>query len=151
MTDDFIGAGWAFPLRTDATGSIALVTRERELEESIRLILATAYGERPMRPEFGCGIHEFVFAPADATTAGQIALAVRQSLARWEPRIDVDDVDVTVDSDDASVLYIDIRYSVRGTNDPRNLVFPFYVIPEHEVTGRKDSGTPDGSLEGAPR
>ena len=58
VNDEFIGAGWAFPLRTDATGGIALVTREREIEESIRLVLGTAYGERPMRPEFGCGIHD---------------------------------------------------------------------------------------------
>ena len=65
MGQEFIGAGWAFPLRTDPTGGIALVSREREIEESIRLILATAPGERPMRPEFGCAVHDHVFAPAD--------------------------------------------------------------------------------------
>ena len=66
MSDEFIGRGWAFPLRTDATGGIALVSREREIEEAIRLILGTSPGERPMRPEFGCRIHDFVFASADA-------------------------------------------------------------------------------------
>ncbi len=131
MSEEFIGSGWAFPLRTDATGSIALVSREREIEEAIRLILATAYGERPMRPEFGCGLNEFVFAPADATTAGRIAYEVRRSLERWEPRIEVSDVQVEIAPGDGSVLYIDISYAIRGTNDPRNLVFPFYVIPEH--------------------
>jgi len=129
MSEEFIGAGWAFPLRTDPTGSIALVTRERELEESMRLILATAYGERPMRPEFGCGIHDYVFAPVDATTAGRIAYEVRISLERWEPRVDVVDVSVTFDPEQATTLYIEVRYSPRGANDPRNLVFPFYVIP----------------------
>ena len=132
MSEEFVGAGWAFPLRTDATGGIALVRRERELEESIRLILGTAYGERPMRPEFGCAIHDYVFAPADATTAGSIAYEVRASLDRWEPRIDVIDVKVTAEPSDGSTLYVDISYSVRGTNDPRNLVFPFYVIPTEE-------------------
>ncbi len=132
MSEEFVGAGWAFPLRTDATGGIALVRRERELEESIRLILGTAYGERPMRPEFGCAIHDYVFAPADATTAGSIAYEVRASLDRWEPRIDVIDVKVTAEPSDGSTLYVDISYSVRGTNDPRNLVFPFYVIPPEE-------------------
>ena len=63
MSDEFIGRGWAFPLRTDATGGIALVSREREIEEAIRLILGTSPGERPMRPEFGCRIHEYVFSP----------------------------------------------------------------------------------------
>jgi uncharacterized protein len=129
MTTDFIGSGWKFPLGVDATGGIAMVRREQELEEAIRLVLSTAYGERPMRPEFGCGIHDLVFAPADATTAGRISYEVRMSLARWEPRIDVNEVQVTISDDDASTLYIDIRYSPTGENDPRNLVFPFYVIP----------------------
>lgn len=132
MGQEFIGTGWAYPLRTDATGSIALVSHEREIEESIRLILATAPGERPMRPEFGCAVHDYVFAPADASTAGDIAYAVRVSLERWEPRITLDDVAVRFDEVDQGVLYIDIRYEVRGTNDPRNLVFPFYVIPPHD-------------------
>ncbi len=129
MSQDFVGSGWAFPLRTDATGGIALVSRDREIEESIRLILGTAPGERPMRPEFGSAIHDFVFASADAETAGRLAFEVRASLARWEPRIDVEDVLVTIDDDDRSLLYIDIRYSLATSNDPRNLVFPFYVIP----------------------
>jgi uncharacterized protein len=132
VSELFVGAGWAFfPLRTDVTGSVALVRGDREVEEAIRIILATAPGERPMRPDFGCGIHDFVFAPADASTAGQIAFEVRSALDRWEPRIDVLDVHVTFDASDAGTLHIEIRYSIRGTNDPRNLVFPFYVIPSH--------------------
>jgi phage baseplate assembly protein W len=129
MSGEFIGRGWAFPIRTDATGSIALVSHERELKESIRLILGTAYGERPMRPEFGCGIHEYVFAPADATTAGRIGYEVRASLERWEPRVDVIDVVVTAHDEQPGALFIDISYVERETNDRRNLVFPFYVIP----------------------
>jgi phage baseplate assembly protein W len=129
---EFIGAGWAFPLRTDQTGGIALVSQERELEESIRLILATSPGERPMRPEFGCAVHDYVFAPADAATAGDIAYAARVALERWEPRIALEDVVVRFDAVESGTLYIDITYTVRGTNDPRNLVFPFYVIPQDE-------------------
>lgn len=132
MGAEFVGAGWAFfPMRTDVTGSIALVTREREIEESIRLILATAPGERPMRPDFGCAIHDFVFAPADAATAGQIAFEVRGALDRWEPRAEILDVRVSFDTVDDGTLHIEITYAIRGTNDPRNLVFPFYVIPAH--------------------
>jgi phage baseplate assembly protein W len=119
-------------MRTDATGAIALVSRDQEIEEAMRLVLATAPGERAMRPEFGCGIHDYVFAPADATTAGLIAYEVRSSLLRWEPRVDVQDVDVRPDPDDASTMLIEIKYSTKDTNDPRNLVFPFYVIPAEE-------------------
>jgi phage baseplate assembly protein W len=129
MANEFVGAGWAFPLELDQTGGFALVTDEREIEQAIRLILGTAYGERPMRPDFGCKIHDFVFAEASATTAGLIAAEVRASLVRWEPRIDIDDIQVSVDPADQSLLYIDIRYHIRDRNDPRNLVFPFYTIP----------------------
>jgi phage baseplate assembly protein W len=133
MSDQFIGAGLAFPLRTDATGGIALVRGDREVAEAIRLILATAPGERPMRPEFGCAIGDFVFAPADAATAGLIAYEVRVSLERWEPRIDLHEVQVDFAEAANGVLLINIRYALRGTNDPRNLVFPFYVIPAQEA------------------
>ncbi|MDN5797987.1 MAG: GPW/gp25 family protein [Intrasporangium sp.] len=135
MAQEFIGSGWGFPVAADATGGVALVTGTREIEESIRLVLATAPGERPMRPEFGCAVHEYVFAPADAGTAGDIAYAVRVALDRWEPRIVLESVDVRFDEIDHGTLYIDIRYSVAGTNDPRNLVFPFYVIPATEGSG----------------
>ncbi len=129
MAQEFVGSGWGFPLRVDPTGGVTLVSGSREIEESIRLILATAPGERPMRPEFGCAVHDYVFAPADVGTAGDIAYAVRVALERWETRIDLESVDVRFDAVDLGTLYIDIHYSISGTNDPRNLVFPFYVIP----------------------
>ncbi|WP_163541674.1 GPW/gp25 family protein [Occultella kanbiaonis] len=135
MGQEFIGAGWSFPLRFDRTGRIALVRETREIEEAIRLVLATSPGERPMRPEFGCAIHDYVFAPANAATAGDIAYVVRVALERWEPRIDLEDVVVRFDAVDDGVLYVDVVYSVRGTNEPRNLVFPFYVIPTHDEAG----------------
>jgi phage baseplate assembly protein W len=130
VSEAFVGRGIAYPMRVSASGGIALVSRDEEIAESMRLILGTSPGERPMRPDFGCPIHEHVFAPADATTTGLIAFEVRNSLTRWEPRIEV--LDVAVRRDDAveTLLYIDVSYSVRETNDPRNLVFPFYVIPE---------------------
>lgn len=138
MASEFVGAGWAFPLELDQTGSFALVTDEREIEQAIRLIIGTAFGERPMRPDFGCAIHDFIFAEANASIAGRIASGVRASLHRWEPRIDVDEVLVSVDEADHSLLYIDIRYHVKKTNDPRNLVFPFYTIPPEPSSARAD-------------
>ncbi len=135
MGEEFVGSGWAFPMRVDPTGKIALVEGTQEIEESIRLILMTAPGERPMRPEFGCAVHDYVFAPADASTAGDIAYVVRVALNRWEPRVDLGDVIVRFDAVDRGVLYVDVEYAVRGTNNPRNLVFPFYVIPPHEEVG----------------
>jgi phage baseplate assembly protein W len=132
MGSRFVGAGWAFPLGTDATGSIALVTEEREIAEAIRLVLATSPGERPMRPEFGSRLAEYVFAPSSAATAGQLANEVRVALERWEPRIDVGEVDIGFGDAAAGTVYIDVHYQIRGDNDPRNLVFPFYIIPEEQ-------------------
>lgn len=132
MAQEFVGSGLAFPMKTDATGAIALVSDDVEIQESIRLILGTAFGERPMRAEFGCGIHELVFAPANTSTAARASYEVRASLERWEPRIDVEDVDVTFDSQNNALMYISVSYGIRGTNDPRNLVFPFYTIPAEE-------------------
>src|SRR5437660_10921563 len=108
-------------MRPSATGGIALVSREREIEEAIRLVLGTSYGERPMRPEFGCGIHEFVFSPADATTAGHLAFEVQRSPERWGPRIDVLGTEVMPGAGGGSTLYIDITFAVRGGHEPPNL------------------------------
>src|SRR6201995_5757229 len=96
MAEDFVGHGWRYPISTDASGRIALTSDEKDRAQAMRLILTTAPGERPMRPEFGCGIHDYVFAPADATTAGRLAVEVKKSLAFWEPRIHVKSGDVTV-------------------------------------------------------
>jgi phage baseplate assembly protein W len=130
MAEEFIGRGWSFPLGVNRRGGISMASREREIEEAIHIILATAPGERPMRPDFGCGIHDYVFAPVDASTAGNIAFQVTAALETWEPRIDVVDVDVDTEDTDQGVLYINVSYSIREANDVRNLVFPFYVIPE---------------------
>jgi len=132
VSELFVGRGITYPMRVSTTGGIALTSREEEIAESMRLILGTSPGERPMRPDFGCPIHEHIFAPADASTTGLIAFDVRNALTRWEPRIDVLDVTVRRDDDQPTLLYIDITYAIRETNDPRNLVFPFYVIPEEE-------------------
>src|ERR1051325_11754071 len=113
------GTGIAFPLRVDAHGSLALSRDERDVEEAIAVVIGTARGERPMRPEFGCGIHNYVFASADATTAGLLSVEVKRSLTRWEPRIDINDVAVSVDQVDRNALYITISYTIKGSNDAR--------------------------------
>ena len=130
--DKFIGQGWSFPLGTASGGGIALVSSDDEIEQAIRLILGTAKGERPMRPEFGCAIHDHVFDPADLTTAGRLKSAVESALLMWEPRIDVVAVQVSVDVVERNCMYIEVLYSKKGSYDPRSLVFPFYVIPEED-------------------
>jgi len=124
---DTLGTGWRSPLGVDNRGGLAISRHERDIEESIRIILVTGKGERRMRPDFGCGISDLVFAPNNATTWGLIAHHVEEALGWWEPRIEVADIDVRPDSTDTSRLLVNIRYRVRGTNDERNLVYPFYI------------------------
>lgn len=130
VSHDFIGRGIAFPMRVDGAGGIALVGHTDGIERSLRMVLSTAPGERLMRPEFGCRIHEMVFAPVNSTTLGEMAQAVRQAVARWEPRVDLHEVRVKPDPERPALVVIEVDYVVRGSNDRRNLVYPFYLIPE---------------------
>jgi phage baseplate assembly protein W len=129
---EILGSGIAFPLRVDQRGAFALSTGEDDVSEAIEIILGTAPGERPMRPEFGCGIHNYTFESIDAYMLGKVELEIREALDRWEPRIEVVDVDPDLSRVDDGVLMLDITYVLRSTNDVRNLIYPFYVIPELE-------------------
>ena len=126
---EIIGSGLAFPLQVDRRGGIALARDEQDIDQAIQLILGTAPGERPMRPEFGCGVHDFVFDSIDANTVGRMEDAIRTALERWEPRIEVQTVDFDLTQSGRGLLSIDIGFKVRATNTERNLVYPFYVIP----------------------
>ena len=130
---EIIGSGLAFPLQVDRRGGIALARDEQDIDQAIQLILGTAPGERPMRPEFGCGVHDFVFDSIDANTVGRMEEAIREALDRWEPRIQVQTLDFDLSSSDNGLLTIDIGFTVRATNTERNLVYPFYVIPAEET------------------
>jgi uncharacterized protein len=130
---EIIGSGLAFPLQVDRRGGIALARDEQDIDQAIQLILGTAPGERPMRPEFGCGVHDFVFDTIDAGTVGRMEEAIRSALSRWEPRIEVRSVDFDISQSVNGILTIDIGYTVRATNTDRNLVYPFYVIPAEEM------------------
>lgn len=129
----FIGRGFRFPMGVDHRGSLALTTGPEELDSSIRVVVSTAPGERVMRPAFGCKIWDLLFEPVNANTLGYMAQAVREAIAQWEPRVETESVDVVPDKRDSSLVHIHVTYRVRSTNDRRNLVYPFYVIPREEA------------------
>lgn len=130
MKEDIIGRGWVFPPKVDAQGRLALTSTRNEFEQAIQVILSTAPGQRVMRPTFGCGLHELVFAPNNSHTAARARRYVEEALGMWEPRIRVTRVDVRPDPADSSRMLIDIDYEVKSTHDQRSLVYPFYLIPE---------------------
>ena len=128
---DFIGQGVAYPLRFDERGRLGLVGGSANVERAIALIIGTAYGERPMRPEFGCGIHALVFETPSPELSTQIQAQVTASLKRWEPRIDVVTVSVKFDNDNTTANIM-VTYRLKDTYDVRNLLVPFYLIPNDD-------------------
>jgi phage baseplate assembly protein W len=123
---DFLGVGWKFPLQVTPGGQIARAGYEQRVEESIYLILSTSQGERVMLPDFGCGIHDLVFAPNNAMTLTLVVQMVRQALVAYEPRIDVLDVTAETAPEQPNLLLIRINYRI-ANNALGNLVYPFYI------------------------
>jgi uncharacterized protein len=124
---NILGTGWKFPVRINGRGGFSLSREEQDVAEAIWIVLATARGERVMLPEFGCGIHDHVFAANNASTRGAIGYQVQQALMRWEPRIDVIDVRAEDDPDQPNLLLIYIDYRIRANNAFHNLVYPFFL------------------------
>jgi uncharacterized protein len=131
--NELIGTGISFPLQADQRGVLALSQGVSDIEQAMRLILGTAPGERPMRPEFGCAVHDLVFDTIDAEMVGKVETAVHRALARWEPRIDVESLDFDLAEVNEGKLIITINYRVVATSRLYNLVYPFYVIPAEET------------------
>ena len=117
-TRDVLGSGWKFPIRINARGGFSWSTDEQLVQESVWIILGTALNERRMLPNFGCGIHQYLFAANNANNRGLIANQVRKSLVQWEPRIDV--LDVRVESPEPHQLLIRVDYRIRATNTIEN-------------------------------
>lgn len=127
LTRDFLGIGWKFPVQVTPAGRIAQARYEQRIEESIFLILSTARGERVMLPDFGCGIHELVFASNSPGTTALVTQSVRQALSTFEPRIDVLDISVENPESQRNLLLIRVNYRIRANNALGNLVYPFYI------------------------
>ncbi len=127
MNANFLGVGWTSPVKFNKTGQIEMARYEDCVRQSILMILGTAKGDRIMRPDFGCGIHDLVFANNSPGTIGQVISEVRQALIEWEPRIDILEVDAYPDETQPNRLLIQINYQVRTTNNRFNLVYPFYL------------------------
>jgi phage baseplate assembly protein W len=126
MPQSFLGVGWGFPVSPDSSGALAIAAYEESVRQAVWIVLGTAKGERAMRPDFGCGIHDLVFEQNTAATAGKVTQLVKETLLRLEPRIDLLDVQVQAQNS-GEVLQISIDYGVRATNNTFNLVFPFYL------------------------
>jgi phage baseplate assembly protein W len=121
-----LGVGWAFPVKP-VDGRVRFAFYEDDVEQAIQIILLTSRNERVMLPEFGAGLRDFVFEPNSESVRARIAETVRNALVDWEPRINLERVEVTA-GDENNVVLIHIDYVVRATNQFYNRVFPFYLL-----------------------
>lgn len=129
---EFLGRGFRFPVEPDpVTGRLFTVSEEEDIRQAIGIILSTRKGERVMRPEFGCGIHDFAFDTTDYATLSRIEKEVKDALVRWEPRIR--EIEAAARPGEDGRLEIEISYVVRSTNNPYNLVYPFYLREGEEL------------------
>jgi phage baseplate assembly protein W len=124
---DFIGQGWPFPVRQQADHTLALTGGEEKIRQSIMIILGTAQGERQMRPQFGCGIHDLLFQPNTSALRALVVDSVRSALTLWEPRIDVVGVSAETPPEGQNYLLIRIDYRIRSNNAFSNMVYPFFL------------------------
>lgn len=123
----FLGTGWKFPMRITPAGGLTWSSGDESVQEAIWILLTTSRGERQMLPRFGCGIHDLVFAPNNASTQGMVRHLVKDALNEWEPRIDVLDVDVSAPDGEPNLMLIRVDYRIRSNNTSGNLVYPFYI------------------------
>lgn len=125
---EFLGTGFSFPVQADPlSGRIRMASEEEDIRQAIRIILMTRKGERVMRPDFGCRIYDYAFGTTDYASLSRMKNAVEEALRLWEPRIIDVEAEVTVADGESGLLMIEISYVVRSTNNPYNLVFPFYI------------------------
>lgn len=127
MFKDFLGKGWKYPVNIGNNRKIEMSEYEQDIKEAILIILGTAKGERVMRPDFGCGINDLVFAPINITTISMVENSVSEGLTIWEPRIELIKVEVSDKESSVGKLLVSIDYRVRITNNRFNLVYPFYI------------------------
>jgi phage baseplate assembly protein W len=124
----FLGTGWSFPPEFGQGGAeVALVSDVEDVHQSLAILFATRRGERPMQESFGCNLDELQFEEIDQGLVNRIHSMIHDAILAHEPRIQLRDLDVTQDPDDAGVLRIQLEYAVLGTNSRYNMVFPFYL------------------------
>lgn len=127
IEDPFIGSGWSFPPAFDQkSASVTMSSGIRDIEESLRIIFTTLFGERIMNPLFGCALEDSVFEAMNTSRISYLENQIRTAIIYHEPRIDADQVAVEPDQA-AGTLLIGIGYTVRGANSRFNFVYPYYL------------------------
>jgi hypothetical protein len=125
--NDFIGAGWRFPITVNAKGGIDWSHGPERISDAIWVIIKTSLGERVMRPTFGAGVNDFVFHSNSSVIRTDLVASIKQALLKWEPRINVTQVSANPVPEEPSQVLVSIEYTINTTNELFNVVYPFYL------------------------
>jgi len=124
----FLGKGWSFPPTFDNPGAgVQMLRGEDDIQSSLQVLLSTRLGERVMQPTFGCNLDVMLFELLDTTLKTEIRNLVERAILYFEPRIDLEKVDIDAQNDLNGVILITVNYIIRSTNTRGNLVYPFYL------------------------
>ena len=133
--NSFLGVGWSFPVRFDRTSrQAAMVTKEEDIDQSLRILLATYPGERILNEEYGCNLRQFMYEEASESLFSHIREVISDAILRFEARIDVEEIQIEHDNAGTSVLYITVMYRIRQTNSRHNMVYPFYLLEGNNIS-----------------
>lgn len=131
----FLGVGWKFPPSFDKeTKTVTLISEEKDIKESLYILFSTRPGERVMQPDYGCDLSILNFEPVSASLIGRIENLINHAILHFEPRIQIDNIDLLTDKALDGILEINVEYTVRKTNNRANIVFPYYIIEGTDIS-----------------
>ncbi|WP_348799260.1 GPW/gp25 family protein [Flavobacterium adhaerens] len=123
----FLGTGWSFPPEfKKTTNSVVMISNEEDIKSSLEILLSTKIGERIMQPKYGCNLDELIFNPLNRTLKTYVSELIKTAILYHEPRIDVEQIDITQGDDLNGELLVILDYKIRATNSRINMVYPFY-------------------------
>lgn len=130
----FLGVGWGFPPTfKKENASVEMVTKEEDIKQSLHIFFNTKIGERIMRSDYGCIVHDYMFEKADIDIVQRLAFELKSSIRFYEPRILVHDVKVNKSDNINGLIHIEVYYEIHTTNVRDNIVFPFYMNEGTEI------------------
>lgn len=128
IKESFLGRGWSFPPTFDLNArTVNMVSNEEDIKQSLEILLSTSLGERVLRSDFGCGIHNLPFENITVTFLTKLKDIIEKAILKYEPRIDLNEVYFTKNNDLEGIVNLQVQYTIRGTNSRFNYVYPFYI------------------------
>lgn len=123
----YLGTGWSFPPSFSKPLGAAMSKDVQDIEESLKILLGTAIGERFLNPKFGFNLSSLMFESMTTTLKTFVTSLIERAILYYEPRIDLHRVELNDQGQNEGRLEIVIEYSVRATSSRFTFVYPIYL------------------------